>query len=78
MLEIKNLAVSYGKNKVLKDVNLTFKTGMIHGVLGINGAGKTTLFMDLKNQRREVRNFKIESFSTAILVSWKRLAIFIL
>lgn len=44
MVEIKNLAVSYGANKVLKDVHLTFEQGMIHGVLGINGAGKTTLF----------------------------------
>ncbi|MFK7771597.1 MAG: ATP-binding cassette domain-containing protein [Saprospiraceae bacterium] len=44
MLEIKNLAVSYGKNEVLKNVNLTFASGMIHGVLGINGAGKSTLF----------------------------------
>ena len=44
MVEIKNLAVSYGANKVLKNVHLTFEQGMIHGVLGINGAGKTTLF----------------------------------
>ena len=44
MLEIKNLAVSYGKNEVLKNVNLTFAAGMIHGVLGINGARKSTLF----------------------------------
>ena len=44
MLEIKNLEASYGKNKVLHDVNLTCEAGMIHGVLGINGAGKTTLF----------------------------------
>jgi len=44
MVEIKKLAVSYGKNEVLKNVNLTFATGMIHGILGINGAGKTTLF----------------------------------
>lgn len=44
MLEIKNLEVAYGKNKILKGVNLSTASGMIHGVLGINGAGKTTLF----------------------------------
>ncbi len=44
MLEIKNLEVAYGKNKILKGVNLSADSGMIHGVLGINGAGKTTLF----------------------------------
>lgn len=44
MVEIKNLAVSYGSNKVLKNVHLTFEPGKIHGVLGVNGAGKTTLF----------------------------------
>ena len=44
MLEIKNLNVSYGKNEVLKNINLIFEAGMIHGVLGVNGAGKSTLF----------------------------------
>lgn len=44
MLEIKNIKTAYGKNEVLKGVNLSCQAGMIHGVLGVNGAGKTTLF----------------------------------
>lgn len=44
MIEIKNLHKSFGKNNVLKDINLTFKPGEVHGVVGENGAGKSTLF----------------------------------
>lgn len=33
----------YGKNRVIKDVNLTIEKGKIYGLLGRNGAGKTTL-----------------------------------
>lgn len=43
MLEIKNLNMSYGKNKVLKDVNIRVAPGQIHGLIGENSAGKTTL-----------------------------------
>ncbi|HFB99864.1 MAG TPA: ABC transporter ATP-binding protein [Phaeodactylibacter sp.] len=44
MLEIKNIEVAYGKNKILKGVHLSLSEGKIHGILGVNGAGKTTLF----------------------------------
>lgn len=39
---IENLNQYYGKKQVLKNLNLTIKTGMF-GLLGRNGAGKTTL-----------------------------------
>ena len=39
---VKDLQKSYGKNKVLKGVNLTVKRGTMLAVLGPNGAGKTT------------------------------------
>lgn len=44
MIEIKNLHKSYGKTKVLEDLNLTISSGQIVGVVGANGAGKSTLF----------------------------------
>ncbi|MGK0715459.1 ABC transporter ATP-binding protein [Leucobacter sp. W1153] len=42
MLRIENLAVSYGRAKVLLDVNLAVNEGEVVAVLGGNGAGKTT------------------------------------
>jgi ABC-2 type transport system ATP-binding protein len=44
MIRIKGLNKSYGRNVVLKDINLTFSKGHIYGIIGKNGAGKTTLF----------------------------------
>ena len=42
--QISHLSKSYGKHKVLTDVDYTFEEGKIYGLLGRNGAGKTTLF----------------------------------
>ena len=44
MIALKNLSKHYGTNEVLKNVNLTFSTGKVYGIVGENGAGKTTLF----------------------------------
>ena len=44
ILEAKNLAKSYAKRPVVKDVSLSVKQGEIVGLLGPNGAGKTTCF----------------------------------
>lgn len=43
MIEIKNINKSFGKNKVLSDVNFTIKDGEIFGIIGHSGAGKSTL-----------------------------------
>ena len=43
MIEINNLAFSYGKFPVLKDITTTLEEGRIYGLLGENGVGKTTL-----------------------------------
>ena len=43
-LEAKNLAKSYAKRPVVRDVSLSVKQGEIVGLLGPNGAGKTTCF----------------------------------
>ena len=44
MILIQNLFKSYGKNDVLKDINIHFKKGFVYGIVGENGAGKTSLF----------------------------------
>lgn len=42
MITIKDLRKSYGKNEVLKGINLTINEGDIYAFVGSNGAGKTT------------------------------------
>jgi ABC-2 type transport system ATP-binding protein len=44
MIKINGLTKSFGKNEVLKNINLQFSRGAIYGIVGENGAGKTTLF----------------------------------
>ncbi len=44
MIVIRNLTKSYGKNDVLKGINMEFDRGKVYGIVGKNGAGKTTLF----------------------------------
>ena len=43
MVSIENLHKKFGKNQVLKGVNLSINEGGIFAVLGPNGSGKTTL-----------------------------------
>ncbi len=43
LLEIKNLAVAYGKVEAVHGVSLSVEAGSIVTVIGANGAGKTTL-----------------------------------
>jgi ABC-2 type transport system ATP-binding protein len=44
MIRINKLSKFYGKNQVLKSIDLEFKKGKVYGIVGENGAGKTTLF----------------------------------
>lgn len=43
ILEMRNIAKSFGQFYALKDVNLTVYRGEIHALMGENGAGKSTL-----------------------------------
>lgn len=42
-IEIKGVCKSFGDEQVLKEVSHSFKSGMIHGIVGNNGSGKTVL-----------------------------------
>ena len=44
MIDVINLSKSFGTKQVLKDINISFKSGQVCGIVGENGAGKTTLF----------------------------------
>lgn len=43
LLEVRNVAKSYGKKNVLKDVSLSMRSGQLIGISGENGSGKSTL-----------------------------------
>ncbi len=60
-IEIKELSFSYGKQLVLKDINLTINEGDYIAIIGPNGGGKTT-FVKLLLGLREPNSGSIEIF----------------
>ena len=47
IISVKNLAATFGKNKVLKDVSFTAYENEITVILGTSGCGKTTVLKHL-------------------------------
>ncbi len=47
MVEVKNLYKKFGKQEVLKDINLSLDKGKVVAILGPNGSGKTTLIKSI-------------------------------
>ncbi len=43
MLIVRDLSKSFGKQNVLKNINITANKGQIYGLVGSNGCGKTTI-----------------------------------
>lgn len=43
-LQIDNLSKSYGNKEILKEIDFSFESGKIYGLIGRNGVGKTTFF----------------------------------
>ena len=46
-ISIDNLHKKFGKNKVLKGIDLSIDEGRIYAILGPNGSGKTTLIKSI-------------------------------
>lgn len=43
IIELKNIAKSFGKQNVLKNINLNVQQGQIVGLIGPSGSGKSTI-----------------------------------
>lgn len=50
MITTTNVALSYGKRVIFKDVNIKFTPGNCYGLIGANGAGKSTFLKILSKQ----------------------------
>ncbi len=50
MINISNLALTFGSKKLFEEVNLKFTTGNCYGVIGANGAGKSTFLKILSGE----------------------------
>ena len=46
-LEIKNLNYEVREKKILKNINIDFKSGKFYSIIGPNGSGKTTFIKHL-------------------------------
>ncbi len=58
MIEVNNVCVQFGSNKLFDEVNLKFTKGNCYGIIGANGAGKSTFLKvlsgELQPQKGEV------------------------
>jgi phospholipid/cholesterol/gamma-HCH transport system ATP-binding protein len=55
LVEITDLAFSYGTHEILRNVNLTIPRGKIVGIMGASGSGKTTLMRLIGGQLKPAR-----------------------
>lgn len=51
MITASNVALSYGKRIIFRDVNIKFTPGNCYGLIGANGAGKSTFLKILAGQK---------------------------
>ena len=77
-LQISNLSKNYGENEVLKNINLTIKSGDICVLLGPSGSGKSTLLNligGIETSERgkiEVGNIDISNMNEKQLTYYRR------
>lgn len=67
LVKCNGVCKSYGKNSILKDINLEIPNGKIIGLLGPNGSGKTTLI--------KIINGLLETNSGTVLVNGEKIGI---
>ena len=78
MIEFKNVSVSYGKHKALKNINLSIEDNKITVLLGKNGSGKSTLvscFTDVKSFSGEILVNGVDITSLKTRQRAKRIAV---
>ena len=64
ILEINNLSKSFGKKKVLDNINMDIYEGEIVGLVGPNGAGKTTLIKTIISlYKKDFGTIKINGYN---------------
>ena len=51
MITAVNIALSYGKRIIFKDVNIKFAPGNCYGLIGANGSGKSTFLKILAGEK---------------------------
>lgn len=56
ILSIRGMSKSFGRNKVLKHIDLDVKRGSIMGLMGENGAGKSTMMKCLFGTYQKTRH----------------------
>ena len=50
MINASNVALTYGKRILFKDVNIKFTPGNCYGLIGANGSGKSTFLKILSGE----------------------------
>lgn len=69
ILEIKDLNFKYGREKILKNINLKAEQGELITLIGPNGSGKSTLLKCINNYLKaesgeiKIKNEKVEKYS---------------
>ena len=59
-LEVRDLQVAYGKNQVIKGIDLAFHPGKITAIIGPSGCGKTTLLRTLNRMSELTPGCKVK------------------
>ena len=65
LVQISDLAFSYGSREIFKSVNLAIPRGKIVGIMGASGSGKTTLMRLIGGQLRPARG-RVEVMGKAV------------
>lgn len=72
-LAVRNLDKSFGRNRVLRGVELEVAPGEIHGLVGENGSGKSTLVKILSGYHicGEAASIEVDGAPLALPVRWE-------
>lgn len=69
MLELTNVTIGYRNKVVLTDISISFKPGVVYGLMAPNGYGKSTLFKTMAGDLKLLQSGAIEANSIEIIDS---------